>query len=293
MKGFTFTKQTQTVALTFFTIYFLYGIFMIPFTQLFISLFIGAIVASLTKSYEFGAIGVLGTNFLLGTMMRKSGYEGFMATDPAEISARIGSMKKGPVVPTVSGVGSKMTEGFADASGNDMTINPEKKEESTNTTPVTAESKPGAPTTTAAGAPTVPATPPMGLGVNAPMGLGVKTPTQISEQGIPPVQSEKFQDNGSLFKIGQIPTDVKGGFHIDAGTTVMNALNALKPDQIQAMTKDTQSLIDTQKSLMNMLQNFQPMVSEGKQMMDTFQSMFGPTAGALNSAKNTLTGATA
>jgi hypothetical protein len=91
-----------------------------------------------------------------------------------------------------------------------------------------------------------------------------------------------------LFKIGQIPQDTKGGFHIDAGTTVMNALNALKPDQIAAMTKDTQSLIDTQKSLMGMLQTFQPMVSEGKQMMDTFQQMFGASAGALGTSANML-----
>jgi hypothetical protein len=61
----------------------------------------------------------------------------------------------------------------------------------------------------------------------------------------------------------------------------MNAINSLKPDQIKAMTSDTKQLIDTQKSLMSMLQTFQPMVQEGKQMMDTFQTMFSPTAGAL------------
>lgn len=106
--------------------------------------------------------------------------------------------------------------------------------------------------------------------------------TKISEQNIPAVHqpAESFQDNGGLFKLGQIPTDKKGGYHIDAGTTVMNAINALKPDQIKAMTTDTKQLIETQKSLMGMLQTFQPMVQEGKQMMDTFQTMFSPTMGA-------------
>jgi hypothetical protein len=120
-------------------------------------------------------------------------------------------------------------------------------------------------------------------------------PTKISEQDMPSVhqpqdvkpeekkqKKEKFENQNTegLFKLGQIPKDVKGGFHIDAGTTVMNAINSLKPDQIKAMTQDTKQLIDTQKSLMSMLQTFQPMVQEGKQMMDTFQEMFSPSMGA-------------
>jgi len=95
---------------------------------------------------------------------------------------------------------------------------------------------------------------------------------------------ESFQDNSGLFKLGQIPKDEKGGHHIDAGTTVMNAISALKPDQIKAMTMDTKQLIETQKSLMGMLQTFQPMVSEGKQMMETFQEMFSPAMGSLDAA---------
>ena len=70
----------------------------------------------------------------------------------------------------------------------------------------------------------------------------------------------------------------------------MNALSALKPDQIAAMTKDTKQLIETQKSLMGLLQTFQPMMSEGKQMMETFQGMFGAAAGAGDTAKNMLGG---
>ena len=64
----------------------------------------------------------------------------------------------------------------------------------------------------------------------------------------------------------------------------MNALNALKPDQIQQMSADTQKLIDTQKSLMSMLSTVKPMMQDGKQMMDTFQQMFGNgNGGALQS----------
>jgi hypothetical protein len=79
-----------------------------------------------------------------------------------------------------------------------------------------------------------------------------------------------------LFKLGVMPEETKGGFHIDQGTTVLNALNALKPDQVKQMSEDTQKLIDTQKSLMMMLGTMKPMLSDGKQLIDTFQQMFGP-----------------
>ena len=89
-----------------------------------------------------------------------------------------------------------------------------------------------------------------------------------------------FEADGALFKLGKIPSDKDGGLHIDSGSTVINALKALKPEQISAMTQDTKQLIETQKSLMAMLQTFSPMVSEGKELMNTFNSMFGGSSGA-------------
>ena len=63
---------------------------------------------------------------------------------------------------------------------------------------------------------------------------------------------------------------------------MLNALNALQPDQVKRMSEDTQKLIDTQKSLMMMLGTMKPMLSDGKQLIDTFQKMFGPgAAGAM------------
>lgn len=76
------------------------------------------------------------------------------------------------------------------------------------------------------------------------------------------------------FKLGEIPSQVKNGPHIDAGSTLMKAIKSLNPDQINAMTKDTQQLIETQKSLMGMLGTMKPMLNDGKQLMDTFQQMF-------------------
>ncbi len=79
------------------------------------------------------------------------------------------------------------------------------------------------------------------------------------------------------FKLGEIPKDEKGGFFIDQGTTLMNALNGLKPDQIKAMTNDTKQLIETQKSLMGMLDTLAPMMKEGSNLLNMFNGMFGKT----------------
>jgi hypothetical protein len=89
-------------------------------------------------------------------------------------------------------------------------------------------------------------------------------------------------DNGSrgeFFELGKkykLPSEEDDkGFHLDAGTTFMNAYKSLKPDQIAAMTKDTQELMDTQKQLMSTLNTLKPLMQDGKNMMNTFQSYFG------------------
>jgi len=94
-------------------------------------------------------------------------------------------------------------------------------------------------------------------------------------------------DNGSRaekFELGKkykIPTEGDDeDYHLDAGTTFLNAYKSLNPDQISAMTKDTQDLINTQKQLMSTLNTLKPLITDGKQMMDTFQNYFGGQGGA-------------
>ncbi len=301
MKGLKFTKETSTVALIFFTVYFVYGLFYTPTLQYLVSLGVGGLAYGITESYEIAVIALLVINYVFPmfrgssmknvTAYRIGGPEGFVNARPDEISKRISNMVSGF---TVDGVGSNISEGFADATDTDLTLSEKKKDPED----VTAKSKPAPAegagetddksaqlekmtqmmatvmkTMNNTTAPTAPA-----KGADAFEDKGDK---KISEK-MPVVHqpAESFADKSGLFKLGQIPAETKGGFHIDAGTTVMNAINSLKPDQIKAMTSDTKQLIDTQKSLMSMLQTFQPMVQEGKQMMDTFQTMFSPTAGA-------------
>lgn len=61
-------------------------------------------------------------------------------------------------------------------------------------------------------------------------------------------------------------------YHLDAGTTFLNAYKALKPDQISSMTKDTQELLSTQRSLVSMLDSFAPLLKD----MNKITGFFGP-----------------
>jgi hypothetical protein len=66
-----------------------------------------------------------------------------------------------------------------------------------------------------------------------------------------------------LGKAYKMPTEADDtGFHLDAGTTFLNAYKAMKPDQIAAMTRDTQELLATQKSLVSMLDSFAPLMKD-------------------------------
>ena len=302
MKSLKFTKQTEQVAIVFFTLYFVYGLFYTPFTQYLVSLAVGAIVYGVSDSYEMATIALLATNYVFPLFMRNSGNEGFVSesTVKKDTPSHSTGVKSTGVLPvgSVQGVGSEMSEGFADAGETDMSLS-DTKTTSETTEATVAKSKP-------ASANEAPSVDPKDLDKMAAMmkqmmstmnkGDAESKVTKISENNIPPANQpqdlvkgkESFQDNSGLFKLGQIPKDEKGGHHIDAGTTVMNAISALKPDQIKAMTMDTKQLIETQKSLMGMLQTFQPMVSEGKQMMETFQEMFSPAMGSLNAASKAV-----
>lgn len=277
MKGIKFTKQTQMTALFFFCAYFIYGIFYIPFVQYLVSLAVGGIAYGISESYEVATLALFATNILYSVM--KKNDEGFRDESPLVISKRIQGLHS-------------MTEAFEDAGPSP------DDEKNANLTDAEMEFDVSDPALVQPRGSDITQRPkkakskPMYESKDKSSPKGLSSPKGISEQGVPPVmqpqEEETFQDSGGLFKLGQIPKDVKGGFHIDAGTTVINALKALKPEQITAMTNDTKQLIETQKSLMTMLNTFKPMMSEGKEMMNTFQQMFSPAAGALSASNGML-----
>jgi hypothetical protein len=103
-----------------------------------------------------------------------------------------------------------------------------------------------------------------------------KEAKETKEKKIPPPDHgdrAEFLELGKKYKLPSEEDDKE--FHLDAGTTFMNAYKSLKPEQIAAMTKDTQELMETQKQLMSTLQTLKPLITDGKQMMEMFQSYFG------------------
>lgn len=96
----------------------------------------------------------------------------------------------------------------------------------------------------------------------------------------PKKETAGFSSNQSgLFKLGELPSESAEGPHIDAGTTLMNAMSSLKPDQINSMTTDTKSLLETQQNLMGMLKNMAPILQDGRKLLDSFSGIFGGSGG--------------
>ena len=102
------------------------------------------------------------------------------------------------------------------------------------------------------------------------------------------VEAAGFQGSpaaSGLFKLGEMPSEAKGGPHVDVAAAMQNALSALGPDQMAAMTKESQSLLETQKNLMGMLQSMRPVLQDGRQLLDTFSGIFGNLQGVGGLAK--------
>ena len=268
------TQLTQGTATLILGIYILYGIFALPFPGVLLSLAIALLAYGTLESLEMSValaimVGILYTLIARSGLAQYEekqryaavGKEGF--TDGAEeISKRVARIRKATTEGPKGVYASAFVEGFADASdaSSGTVQNPTPQTETQTASPSSAPAPAKAPSTAGSGI----APPP-------PPPVAAASPEKKEEK-------QGFQgDSGTdgMFKLGVLPDEKKGGYHIDAGTTVVNALNALKPDQVKGMTEDTQKLIETQKSLLGMLSNMKPMLQDGKQMMETFQEMFG------------------
>jgi hypothetical protein len=93
-------------------------------------------------------------------------------------------------------------------------------------------------------------------------------------------EADGFQEpSAGLFKLGELPSEMKKGPFVDVASTMSKAMSSLNPDQIANMTAESQSLLDTQKNLMGMLQSMKPVLQDGRQLLDTFSGIFGGLGG--------------
>lgn len=261
-------------------VYLLHTLMTSPFVTILMAISAGVIAYGFTESYELAVAFtvVVGVGYGLISQTRfsyetKFVKEGFSTDTASQIVQRVAEIKKEP-----RGVlASSYAEGFADAttdsSGNEVT--------SMAASSTTSGETKAAPATTTGGAGS-------GVAPPAPPAAATQVVQQAATGGQASAAPPSSSSGGALtsgftgsskkdmeFKLGVIPDDSKGGYHIDQGTTVINALNALKPDQIKSMTDDTRKLIETQKNLMSMLGTMKPMLQDGKEMMNNFQEMFG------------------
>jgi hypothetical protein len=92
--------------------------------------------------------------------------------------------------------------------------------------------------------------------------------------------ADGFQEpSAGLFKLGELPSEMKKGPFVDTASTLTKAMSALQPDQMAAMTAESQSLLETQKNLLGMLQSMKPVLQDGRQLLDTFSGIFGGLGG--------------
>ena len=227
----------------FLGFYVLYAFAGIGVTGLLFSLAVGLIVLSFELSLELTVAAVI-ISGLLAKAWNERKREGFTGSVVKEITNRIQGVKQRSFSEPEATLSSSYAEGFEDA-------NTSTSPTSTPTTapPPAAQSQPATTTTPAA--------------------------TPNLDKDMPKKAGFTDQTTNGMFKLGEIPSDASDGPHIDVGTTMMNALNALKPDQVKQMTDDTRKLLETQKNLMGMLSSMKPMLQDGKALMGTFNDMFG------------------
>jgi hypothetical protein len=109
---------------------------------------------------------------------------------------------------------------------------------------------------------------------------GFENQESKKQKHVPPPDNSDRREMFELGKKYELPKETDDPeFHLDAGTTFLNAYKSLNPDQLSAMSKDTLDLINTQKQLMSTLNTLKPLITDGKQMMDTFQNYFGAGSG--------------
>lgn len=240
------TSTTEKISYGALALFGIYALFSLGTSGLMFSIAVGLIVFSVVDSVEIATAIVILFGLLYKYLTSRRAVvavpstEGFSTDDLQTVAKRVQKIRIPAPVATYA---SPFVEGFADA---DSATNGSAQGEQKANDASSATTKPA------------------------------ETETKEEDVKEKPKTNEKFADQtNGLFKLGEIPTESKGGPHIDQGTTLMTAIGSLKPQQIQAMTEDTRKLLDTQKNLMSMLATMKPMLNDGKQLMDTFQNMFG------------------
>jgi hypothetical protein len=258
-----FNQLTCQISLGVLAVTALYTLVYSGLTGVLLSSAIGLIAASFIDEFELVAaitiiFALVYTLFLKRFLMR---IEPFMnEDDPKHIAGRLAQMKKDyrqtpqdlkntRLEP--AGVYDPSIEGFADANSDGQ----DKKKE---------------------GAPTESSSAPNNPNNQVDHKLAQNTTNAITQNSKDEqISTEEFQSaTNALFKLGKLPSEHSDGPRLDPGKTLEKAMSALDPNTISSMTTDTKQLIETQKGLMSMLNQMRPVLADGKELLQTFSTMF-------------------
>lgn len=265
MMTFKSTAMTKQVAHTIGVLYVVYAFFMMKASTLLFSLAVGLIVLGLLSSMEIAVAATIISGLIMRMFFRR--LEGFQTLDPVDVEKRLAAMRAaapaGMPNSSVDIPGNPADYGFpVSAAKAQPVLASDFAEGFSNATDASSEATGDS---SASGSAKAPASAP--------------APAVPSGSGSAPASGFAGQvTTDGLFRLGGVPSGAPGGPHLDAGSTIMNAMQALKPDQIKSMTDDTRKLLDTQKSLMGMLETMKPMLTDGAQLLNTFSGMFGGAA---------------
>ena len=245
-----FNKITYNISFAIVIITALYTLIYSGLTGLLLCSSVGLIIAAFLDQFEIiVALSVLFalfyTFFLKKYINRLEPFDNHEEPEEPE-------KPKVPKPPSVSGFLSSFSEGFANPDGEDEEA---FEGESSNSNPAPAKTEPAVPTEEVEK---------VTSNVDA---------LSASKKDIP---TEEFQSaTNELFKLGKMPSEHAEGPMLDAGSTLLKAMSTFNPEQINAMSTDTKQLLETQKSLMGMLNQMRPVLADGKELLNTFSGMFG------------------
>lgn len=285
-----FNDLTYRLAIVTLIIYTVYSFGSMGMVGILITSALILIATSLVDNIEYVAVAVVVSGLIYSYVAKmyitkniSPQNEGFTdgSNNSGQISQRIQKMSSAYAKKSPVGVYDPMIEGFADAGSSDTRDSDSSDEEKgENPSSKPAPRKMG-------GDNEVDAKEVMDILSGGTTGNAKKTNTGTEEDSDSPADimknvaesiKESFNSGSSsdgLFKLGELPSETSTGPHVDASSTLMKAMNALKPEQVSAMTADTKKLMDTQKGLMSMLQNMRPVLEDGRQLLDTFSNIFG------------------
>lgn len=250
-----FNKLTYNMSFGILAITALYTLIYSGLTGLLLCSSVALIVAAFLDQFEIiVAISVIFaifyTHILKRFIQRFEPFDNKVNIEPEKSNENSNQPEK---KQEVSGFLSSFSEGFA----NPGNTNEKLKGEPDKSSPASSDTKPAVPTEE----------------VNAVTNAVTNKKEKIKDDV---TSKEEFQSaTNELFKLGKMPSEHKDGPMLDAGSTLLKAMGSFKPEQINAMSSDTKKLLETQKSLMGMLNQMRPVLADGKELLQTFSGMFG------------------